>query len=440
MKGKNAGKKVHRASRKELLMNLHQPKPVDVPGLYGGPCDGNKSVDLGPVDRKFGDTILTSSLPPVEVNPWSLTIINQCEGLDARHDHIKADTGVPIFDLTTERLYPISLGFSLCEVKLLWLRVLFTDEAAYYCNISLMQACNEIYLGNGTSNTKALYHLSQSLTQIQRRLASCDALSDSTMGLVISLITQEQIRGQGSAAEVHAKGLRKMVELRGGLSDLDGNLTLVLKVCKADIMLSLQCGRPTMFFRDHMAEVWTKLASSGHRLHGAPVTPWNDLHPYLHAILSDIMNLSYLLNCAPRQPILDLLGFEETFVSICYRLLRFIPMQDSVRVDTQTACHLGLLMFTMATFFQIGQKRIIEFNILSLRFQNFLTSDRCEVADSMILWLITLRLKYTYWLKSKEFAAGASFESILGNFRGYMLYMTNLALRYGIKCSAAIRH
>ena len=156
---------------------------------------------------------------------------------------------VLVFDLTTERLYPISLGFSLCEVKLLWLRLVFTDEAgkigdshmvlctltkavAYHCNISLMQACNEIYLGDGTSSPKALYHLSQTLTHIQRRLGSCDALSDSTMGLIISLIMQEQIRGQGPATEVHARGLQKMVELRGGLSNLERNLTLVLKVCK----------------------------------------------------------------------------------------------------------------------------------------------------------------------------------------------------------------
>ncbi|KAE8138646.1 hypothetical protein BDV38DRAFT_69075 [Aspergillus pseudotamarii] len=373
MKGKNAGKKVHRASREGLSKDLHLIKAVNTSGLHRMSRNDDRSADLGPVDRKFGDTILTSAFPIAEVNRCSLNIINQ------------------FFDLTTERLYPISLGFSLCEVKLLWLRLVFTDEAAYHCNISLMQACNEIYLGNGTSSPKALYHLSQTFTHIQRRLGSCDALSDSTMGLIVSLIMQEQIRGQGPATEVHARGLQKMVELRGGLSDLDRNLTLALKVCKTDIMLSLQYGRPTMFFRDHMAEVWNKLASDRHRLYYAPVTPWNDLHPYLNTIYSDIMNLCYLLNCDPYQPILDLLGFEETFVSICYRLLRFIPMENSAcQVDTQTACHLGLLMFTMTTFFQVGQKQIIDFKALSLRFQNFLDSDPSELEDSLSLWLITL--------------------------------------------------
>lgn len=160
---------------------------------------------------------------------------------------------------------------------------------------------------------------------------------------------------------------------------------------RTDIMLSLQYGRPTMFFRDRMAELWNKLASGGHRLDYAPVTPLNDLHPYLNKICSDIANLCCLINRDPRQPILDLLGFEETFVSICYRLLQLIPMQDTAcQIDTQTVFHLGLLIFTMTTFFQVGQKQIIDFKALSLRFQNFLDSDPSELEESLSLWLVTL--------------------------------------------------
>lgn len=95
-----------------------------------------------------------------------------------------------------------------------------------------MQACNEIFLTNGSITIEARHHLSQTFAQIQRRLEGREALSDSTIGLIISLITQEQIRSQGSVAEVHARGLKRMVELRGGLNQLDENRTLVLRVCK----------------------------------------------------------------------------------------------------------------------------------------------------------------------------------------------------------------
>lgn len=95
-----------------------------------------------------------------------------------------------------------------------------------------MQASNEIFHCDGESSAKALYHLSQTFAQVKKRLESDDALSDSTIAIVMSLINQEQIRQQHSAAVVHVKGLQRMIELRGGLSQLEGNLPLVLKICK----------------------------------------------------------------------------------------------------------------------------------------------------------------------------------------------------------------
>lgn len=95
-----------------------------------------------------------------------------------------------------------------------------------------MQACNEIFLANGNSSAKALYHLSQTLAYVQKRLQGADALSDSSIALVVSLIEQEQIRGEPLAAEIHAQGLQRMVQLRRGLSQLEENVPLLLRICK----------------------------------------------------------------------------------------------------------------------------------------------------------------------------------------------------------------
>jgi len=150
-------------------------------------------------------------------------------------------------------MFPAQLSLSLHDAKLMWLQALFTDEAsefayvcmkprlsskiltesvAYLCNIALMQACNEIFLGDGDSSPKALYHLSQTFALVKKRLESDSALSDSTIAIVVSLIYQEQIRRQQSAAAVHVKGLEIIVKLRGGLSQLEPNIPLVLKICK----------------------------------------------------------------------------------------------------------------------------------------------------------------------------------------------------------------
>lgn len=95
-----------------------------------------------------------------------------------------------------------------------------------------MQACNAIFSSDGRTSEKALYHLSQTLSQVQMRLNSPDAIADSSIAMVVSLISQEQIGSQLDNAEIHAKGLQKMVQLRGGVSSLEENMPLALQVCK----------------------------------------------------------------------------------------------------------------------------------------------------------------------------------------------------------------
>jgi hypothetical protein len=95
-----------------------------------------------------------------------------------------------------------------------------------------MEACNEFFSNGVSRSYKALNFLSQTFAVVQERLQSEDALSDSTLGLVLSLVLQEQIRQEKVEAEIHYNGLKKMINLRGGLCQLEKNLPLVLKICK----------------------------------------------------------------------------------------------------------------------------------------------------------------------------------------------------------------
>ncbi|KAJ5574042.1 uncharacterized protein N7459_008469 [Penicillium hispanicum] len=344
MKGKNAGKKLHRPSRLAQRIPPHEFSAIDAgdPIDQKGPGTGQLVIPSNTLERGFREAILTTSLPILNINLHSHQIIDR----------------------------------------------------SFHCNLSLMQACNEIYLSDGNSPAKALYHLSQTFTQIQKRLDSEDALSDSTIALIASLILQEQLRNQLPAAEMHARGLQRIIQLRGGLDQLEGNVALILKVCKADIMLAWQHGGPTMFFRDRMSEVRRTLASRGHHLDFSSVPPLvrdNELDSHLYSILSDLVGLCSLLNNNPHQPILDFLVFEEIFVSICYRLHRFRSLNDArTQHDSQTVCHLGLLMFTMVTFFQLNRTRIIDFRRASLCFKNFLSSELCTLENDATLWLMVL--------------------------------------------------
>jgi hypothetical protein len=103
--------------------------------------------------------------------------------------------------------------------------------------MALMEACNGFFLGGGLNSPEALYHVSQTFALVRKRLESDEALSDTTIGIILMLILQEQIRKEDKEAEIHYKGLRKMVELRGGLCQLEQNPQLLLKICK--------CASPT---------------------------------------------------------------------------------------------------------------------------------------------------------------------------------------------------
>lgn len=95
-----------------------------------------------------------------------------------------------------------------------------------------MQACNEILKSRDGLSNKGISSLSQTLVRVRERIMSEDALSDSSLALVLTLVIQEQLRNQINDAEVHLRGLHRMIELRGGLDQLEGNSPLVLKTVK----------------------------------------------------------------------------------------------------------------------------------------------------------------------------------------------------------------
>ncbi|KAI6779953.1 uncharacterized protein J7T54_000253 [Emericellopsis cladophorae] len=62
---------------------------------------------------------------------------------------------------------------------------------------------------------------------------------------------------------IHIAGLRRMVELRGGLDQLQQNPPLLMKICKMDLVYALPYGGQTAFSRDNLAEVRQTLRSQG---------------------------------------------------------------------------------------------------------------------------------------------------------------------------------
>jgi len=95
-----------------------------------------------------------------------------------------------------------------------------------------MATLNEFLFAGEVASSEAIYHLSQAISLVNRELGTAEALSNSNLAVVNFLIFQGLLQERKLTAEVHLKGLRKMVELRGGLSQLEEDSKLVLKICK----------------------------------------------------------------------------------------------------------------------------------------------------------------------------------------------------------------
>ncbi|KAG9250563.1 uncharacterized protein F5Z01DRAFT_360103 [Emericellopsis atlantica] len=366
MKGKNAGRKIKRPSRLDIVSHGKEQKQ-----WYPGAADETFSIAFQLVGL------------PVEVSPQSLRVIHE------------------FFHFTTERMYPMQLGLSLDDSKRMWLKLFFADTETFECNLAMMQAANETYLGRGETSPRALTNLAKTFARVQQRILSPDALADSTVTIVISLVNQEHLRGDLSGATIHIAGLRRMVELRGGLDQLEHNPPLLMKICKMDLVYALQYGGQTAFFRDNLAEVRQTLRRQGcamDREEAAAMVrhPESDLGGALREVLVDALSLGHLFNQDRGAGSVGLFAFQEIFLSIGFRLLRTCPMDGPPLVSPLRAtCHTGLLLFAMSIFLRHDSKSVLDCTLATQRLKDTLARTICDEASEWRLWLMMMGAIWT---------------------------------------------
>jgi hypothetical protein len=94
-----------------------------------------------------------------------------------------------------------------------------------------MGTLNAFFCDHTELPLRTSHHLSRAICLVNRRLESAEALTDSSLAVVNFLLVQELVREARLGAEIHMKGLQKMVELRGGIDQIKDHI-LLLKICK----------------------------------------------------------------------------------------------------------------------------------------------------------------------------------------------------------------
>ncbi|KAF5579668.1 double substrate-specificity short chain dehydrogenase reductase 2 [Fusarium pseudocircinatum] len=206
----------------------------------------------------------------------------------------------------------------------------------------------------------------------------------------MALINQEQAAEHYAAAETHMAGLKKIVDLRGGLENMEDSVVAV-KICRTDILFAMQQGGHALLHRDHISHVKSNLAYRGFSLQPDSDAYSSRLGPTLQEAFSDTMGLCRLLNKHADEKPLDLLEFQEVLVSICYRLLQFRTIGESrAQQDTQSMYHIGLCLLMMSIYFNNKQDGMARSGLIKTLVKEAIESKLNEGEDEFKFWLFTL--------------------------------------------------
>ncbi|KAH7627516.1 hypothetical protein B0T09DRAFT_347131 [Sordaria sp. MPI-SDFR-AT-0083] len=337
---------------------------------------------------------------PVQATPQSQYVISQ------------------FFGIVIDALYPPQLVRGAAKAYDYWISTLFQDRTSFHCAIALMAALSDFFFGDQALTPEAIYHLSQAIHMVNQTLETNDAVSDSNLAVVNFLVIQELLKdSMKSKAEVHLKGLQRMVELRGGLLSLGEDNPLGIKISKTAVDYALHRGTPlpSAFYRDRMPSIRACLLSEGFILSSppsplfsfssfSPMSPLSpsptsspsftssgvqyqhqqqqqqiQIHPFLSQILSDVLSITTLLNSPYLNFRFDPHTLQEFLVSVGCRLIRFRPLSyyqpqtqkgkrppppQTKQTRIESAIHLGLIALTTTLFLQFGRRRFLRYELV----------------------------------------------------------------------------
>ncbi|KUJ07498.1 uncharacterized protein LY89DRAFT_725657 [Mollisia scopiformis] len=302
-----------------------------------------------------------------------------------------------------------------------WFDLLSLDAA--YLHITAFAAENLIGQLTGRGNheitPEATLHLIKGVQHLRERLLLGDEeakISEGTVSVVLTLAIIAHSNGDYHGAKKHMEGLRKIVDLRGGLGSLRGRnfgKKLLMEMLRIDIGMAMHSGSSTVFFSDASSEpyvpypdlkVWPTRKTIEVKHSSPDETSFLDiLDKDLASAWTTMKQFCSLINLAaqsqrklPPEVLLD------TMASVMYRLLQ---MTFEIGSNDQ-AMRLGLLSLCHHIFLQWRDVKLPHPHF-SLRFRSCLLD--LKLVDSMpphvMIWLFMIGAISTFpaseneWLK-----------------------------------------
>jgi hypothetical protein len=123
------------------------------------------------------------------------------------------------------------------KVDTLWFELLTSDAA--YMHAAIFASQSYIFLSSARETPvavrRAIEHHSAALRLLRQRLSvpnGEDKVSDATVLVVLYLALHAHIMGHFDTAKHHMEGLRRIVDIRGGLAAFSYNTKLIMELLK----------------------------------------------------------------------------------------------------------------------------------------------------------------------------------------------------------------
>ncbi|KAI1127758.1 hypothetical protein F5Y10DRAFT_292589 [Nemania abortiva] len=278
------------------------------------------------------------------------------------------------------------------------------------------------------ADQRASPHFTRSMRLLRERLLGDDQvfpLMNSTVQVVLALATHAKMHGEFEEAICHMMGLRRIVELRGGIHKFRPWPRLVLEILRTDISLSIQGGTTPLFLQEQLTDTqWPyPLERFPHIFDDDDSRPSHSHYEFIDSLdyevrqawrilrsFSSRINNASLTKCQlPRELLID------TIASVMYRLLdmRFMPgcLNDLIR--------LGLLAFSTGVFLQWQQSFPMGPTCFPTAFRDSLSQFRgAEHLPYLMIWILLIgeltvlsvedKTWSRPWLKANMEACGVS--------------------------------
>lgn len=130
-------------------------------------------------------------------------------------------------------MHPMAYCVEPSAPETIWFDYILFDVACFSTLLFTSSTLRDVFTGEGKQSPMSRVHLAKTLKVLNDRIADPRwQLADATVGVVSALGLTAIALGDVVTAGSHAKGLRKLLELRGGLHTLNHNRELQIKCCR----------------------------------------------------------------------------------------------------------------------------------------------------------------------------------------------------------------